>query len=184
MNDVVFCNQCGLAVTLAARSCNRCGASMPVANSRVATFPLAYASFGERFAALFLDVLLMMLIIFPSVFILGGVIGLAGAIVEMPTDGRRLVAKITGIAFSVLVRWFYFAGCESSVWQGTVGKKILGIRVTDMFGNRISFGRATVRFFGRILSTVCLGLGFWSVLWDQYSQGWHDKIAGTLVLDK
>lgn len=143
-----------------------------------------YASFARRFAAMFLDGILMILAIFPSAFIIGLVIGVAGVLVQMPYQGRLLVAKLSGFVFAVLVRWFYFAACECSVWQATPGKKALGIRVTDLQGNRISFGRATKRFFSKYISSLALGFGFWCVLWDQRSQGWHDRIADTLVLNR
>ncbi|MGY3041017.1 putative RDD family membrane protein YckC [Rhodanobacter sp. TND4EL1] len=77
----------------------------------------------------------------------------------------------------------YFAICESSAWQGTVGKLALGIRVTDMNGNRISFPRAIGRYFAKILSTIIIFIGFLMVAWTQRKQGLHDLICGTLVLN-
>jgi len=82
-----------------------------------------------------------------------------------------------------LVTWLYFALCESSVWQGTPGKLALGIRVTDMDGQRLSFMRATGRYFAKIISYVTLGVGFLMVAWTQRKQGLHDLIAQTLVLN-
>ncbi len=152
-------------------------ASPPVAG-------LSYASFGQRFAAMFLDGVLIALVAFPASFMLGIAVGIAGTIVKMPHRGTILVAQITGVVLVILVRWFYFAGCESSAWQATLGKKALNIQVTDVQGRRISFGRASKRFFSKYLSSFCLGFGFWSVLWNQRSQGWHDRIADTLVLSK
>lgn len=77
----------------------------------------------------------------------------------------------------------YFAVCESSTWQGTLGKLALGIRVTDLQGNRISFPRALGRYFAKILSAIILGIGFLMVAWTQRKQGLHDLIVGTLVLN-
>lgn len=95
-----------------------------------------------------------------------------------------MVDKLSKAALLVLVRWLYFAGCESSAWQGTLGKRVVGICVTDLEGQRISFGRATARFFSKYISILGFGFGYWSVLWDPRSQGWHDRIADTFVVDK
>ena len=77
----------------------------------------------------------------------------------------------------------YFAVCESSAWQGTLGKLALGIRVTDLQGKRISFPRALGRYFAKILSAIILGIGFLMVAWTQRKQGLHDMICDTLVLN-
>jgi uncharacterized RDD family membrane protein YckC len=82
-----------------------------------------------------------------------------------------------------LITWAYFAVCESSAWQGTVGKLALGIRVVDEQGRRISFLRATGRFFAKYLSTLIIFIGFLMVAWTRRKQGLHDIIAGTLVLN-
>jgi uncharacterized RDD family membrane protein YckC len=79
--------------------------------------------------------------------------------------------------------WLYFAVCESSSWQGTLGKLALGIRVTDMQGAKISFPRALGRYPAKYLSALILGIGFLMVAWTQRKQGLHDLIAGTLVLN-
>jgi uncharacterized RDD family membrane protein YckC len=77
----------------------------------------------------------------------------------------------------------YFALCESSAWQGTLGKLALGIRVTDLQGRRISFPRALGRYFAKFLSAIILGIGFLMVAWTQRKQGLHDMICDTLVLN-
>lgn len=83
---------------------------------------------------------------------------------------------------SLLVTWLYYALCESSSWQGTVGKKVCGLRVTDMNGSQINFGKATGRHFGKILSGLILGIGFIMIAFTEQKQGLHDIMAGTLVL--
>ena len=80
------------------------------------------------------------------------------------------------------IHWLYEALLTSSSWQGTLGKKILNLRVTDMAGNRISFGRATGRFFGKIISGMALYIGFIMVGFTERKQGLHDLIVGTQVL--
>ncbi len=84
----------------------------------------------------------------------------------------------------VIFRWIYFAGMESSQKQATIGKMVLGVIVTDLKGNRIDFGRATVRYFSKILSQALFYGGYAMVLVTEKKQGMHDKIADTLVLTK
>lgn len=81
-----------------------------------------------------------------------------------------------------LIAWLYFAGMESSRLQGTIGKKILGMKVTDLKGNRISFWRATARYFGRMLSRVLLLLGFVTILFTKKKQAIHDMITRTVII--
>lgn len=82
-----------------------------------------------------------------------------------------------------VLTWLYFAVCESSVWQATLGKRALGLRVTDLEGRRLSFMRATGRYFGKLLSAFILCIGFLMVAWTQRKQGLHDLLAQTLVLN-
>lgn len=80
--------------------------------------------------------------------------------------------------------WVYFAALESSEWQATVGKMVCGLIVVDEFGKRISFGRATGRYFAKTLSTLILGIGFIMIGFTRRKQGLHDMLAGTLVTGK
>lgn len=85
---------------------------------------------------------------------------------------------------TVVMFWLYYAIQESSSRQATVGKLALGIRVTDLDGNRVSFGRATGRFFAVIVTGLSLGIGYLVMLWSQHRQCIQDLIARTLVLRK
>ncbi len=82
-----------------------------------------------------------------------------------------------------LADWLYSATLESSAWQATLGKKIVGLKVTDADGHRLSFARATGRHFGKFLSNI-LFLGFILAGFTEKKQGLHDLIAGTLVIRK
>jgi uncharacterized RDD family membrane protein YckC len=82
----------------------------------------------------------------------------------------------------IVVSWLYFAKMESSEKQATIGKKAMGIYVTDVNGQRLTFGRATGRFFAKIISSmVPLYIGFIMAGFTQKKQALHDMIAGTLV---
>lgn len=81
-----------------------------------------------------------------------------------------------------MLDWLYFAIFECSAWSATPGKKLLGLIVVDDEGRRISFLRATARYFAKFLSAVLLLLGFLCIGWNRRKRGLHDVIAGTLVL--
>jgi len=83
----------------------------------------------------------------------------------------------------VLGVWLYEALLTSSSWQGTVGKRVLRLKVTDLAGNKISFARATGRFFAKLLFRLILtSLVYIVVAFTERKQGLHDLVAGTLVM--
>ena len=78
--------------------------------------------------------------------------------------------------------WLYYALFEASRLQGTPGRLLLGMKVTDKNGNRISFGRATGRHFAKFISSFILCIGYIMVAFTEKKRGLHDMIAGTLVI--
>ena len=78
----------------------------------------------------------------------------------------------------------YFVILESSRWQGTFGKKTLGIIVTDLNGNRISVRNAFGRYIAQFFSTILFCFGYIMIAFSDKKQGLHDKIAKTLVIYK
>ncbi|MFL5758687.1 MAG: RDD family protein [Thermomicrobiales bacterium] len=81
-----------------------------------------------------------------------------------------------------LIDWLYYAWQESSRHQATIGKRALGIVVTDLHGNRISFGRAIGRHFAHYISFLTLLIGYLIQPFTKRRQALHDLIAGTLVV--
>jgi uncharacterized RDD family membrane protein YckC len=92
--------------------------------------------------------------------------------------------QLIGSVLNLVMGWLYHAGMESSTKQATLGKLACGLVVTDMNGARLSFGRATGRYFAKILSALILCIGFIMVAFTQKKQGLHDMIASTLVVKK
>lgn len=78
--------------------------------------------------------------------------------------------------------WLYYAVMESSVRQATFGKQALGLKVTGMYGERISFGTATIRYFGKILSHAIMGIGYIMAAFTEKKQALHDMLASCLVI--
>jgi uncharacterized RDD family membrane protein YckC len=139
----------------------------------------AYAGFWLRFLAYIIDTLILSAVFLPLGFVLGLLMAASGADENSPV--LQLVnLGINGV--SILAGWLYQAAFESSSWQGTVGKKALGLRVTDMNGQRITFGRATGRYFAKILSGMICLVGFIMAAFTERKQALHDMLANTLVL--
>ena len=136
-----------------------------------------YAGFWKRVAAFIIDYIIVLLIL----FVLGFVLGFT--MVVLVTDDRAAIVG-AGYILGVVCWWIYFAVMESSPTQGTLGKMALGIKVTDLAGSRISFGRASGRHFGKIMSSFILGAGFFMVAITKKKQGLHDEVAGCLVVNK
>lgn len=153
-----------------------------------------YAGFWKRVGAYILDAIILYI---PNMLIMKAMGGDAAqatmrqAMLAAPGDPHAMMAAYgqfySSIAAASLITtaltWLYFALCESSAWQATVGKLALGIRVTDLQGNRISFLRALGRYPAKILSSLILFIGFLMVAWTQRKQGLHDIICSTLVLN-
>jgi uncharacterized RDD family membrane protein YckC len=147
---------------------------------------VVYAGFWRRWAALFLDQLILSIPLGMIFFFLALAMGLTGA---MGSSTQPPVAAILGMEFGFYLIWwtaalFYFATQESSEAQATFGKRALGIKVTDTEGRRLSFKHAMGRWFAAALSYMSIYIGFLMAGFTQRKQGLHDVIASTLVVDK
>jgi len=79
--------------------------------------------------------------------------------------------------------WCIYNTCfHSSNWQATIGKRVLGLKVVNIYGERISFARALGRHFALNLSILLLYIGILMIEWTEYMQGLHDLIAKTYVI--
>jgi uncharacterized RDD family membrane protein YckC len=141
-----------------------------------------YAGFWIRFVAVMIDALALGIVVWPISGILALMIGAAGNQVNMPGIGIHLVRGIVIWSLFIFAGWIYEAGLESSSKQATLGKMALGLKVTDEKGQRISFARASGRFFSKLLSRMILFIGYIMAGFTARKQALHDMIAGTLVV--
>jgi uncharacterized RDD family membrane protein YckC len=147
---------------------------------------LSYAGFWLRFVAFIIDVIVTNII----GFIFGFIIGFFAAVMYGPEvvqprpDGSSppLLLVVQGV--SVFLTLAYYTIMECSPAQATVGKMALGLKVTDLQGQRISFANAMGRTGGKLLSSLTLGIGFIIAAFTEKKQALHDMIAGTLVVRK
>ncbi len=139
----------------------------------------SWGGFWIRVLAYIIDAMILQ---FASSILSAVVVAVVLAGAGVGAGEEATVAVLVAVyAIAVLGNWLYFALMESSHWQGTVGKQALKLVVTDLNGERIGFGRATGRYFAKILSAMIFLFGFFMVGWTQRKQGLHDMIAGTLV---
>lgn len=132
-----------------------------------------YAGFWIRFGATLIDLLFwLIIIIVPLSFIYG----------EEYWVGDKFYYGIWDGVFSyilpfVLTIWFWLK------YFGTPGKIIIKLKIVDeKTGGKLSVGQAIGRYFAYIPATLPFFLGFIWVGFDKKKQGWHDKLAGTVVI--
>jgi uncharacterized RDD family membrane protein YckC len=146
----------------------------PMANAPFPPLPYEpYVGFWRRVFATVIDSILISI-----------ALGSAAAILMplMNPTSDQMVIEQRAAWLSLIVWWLYYALLESSPWQATLGKMVVGARVVDLAGARISFLQATGRTFGKILSSLILGIGFLMVAFNARKQALHDLMAQTLVV--
>jgi len=207
----MYCPKCGRETESGGRFCQWCGADTRVAPPKAVIRKKVgdistekYAGLGRRIASGIIDILFLIvfdLIVAGFLTVLAWFMQRVSPISEsvlmlyqyyrhVPRTDAYGNAVNTAVPsqillsagiFLLLVPWLYFAYLESSRNQATLGKLAVRIAVTDMQGNRITFARATLRFFAMSLSFFTLCVGFIIPAFTRYKQGLHDMVAGTLI---
>ncbi|OQW93149.1 MAG: hypothetical protein BWK79_12675 [Beggiatoa sp. IS2] len=139
-----------------------------------------YAGFWRRLTATVIDTLLLSVILAPLLYLIHG----SDYFQALSTHDLTLVEQfnwrdtlINQVIPSLLAIFFWMK------YLGTPGKLLLDCNVVDArTGQRIRFWQGVVRSLGYVISSLPLGLGFLWILWDRRKQGWHDKMAGTVVI--
>lgn len=154
--------------------------------------PSPFAGFWLRFVALIIDAIIIMFGAGIFIALIVAIIGV-GAIQSAFENSDNspdffpftivfgFIVAFLGIAVG---EWLYFAWMESSSHQGTLGKISLGLIVTDLQGRRITFARATGRYFSKIITNMTFYIGYIMAGFTEKKQALHDMIASCLVLRK
>ena len=140
----------------------------------------SYAGLWRRFVAYIIDACIILTASFVIITAFVAIITAFNGVMNESIEARMEVI-LRRILYSVGA-WLYFALCESSRSQATPGKLALGIKVVGPDGARISFGRATGRFFATALSNLTLGAGYVMVAFTPKKQALHDMIAHFFVV--
>lgn len=202
----MYCSRCGAVTPEGTALCSHCGQTLSVAANMARVPPLSvsaagpayaavprleYAGFWLRALAYLIDSAVIgiafVVILIPLIFLtgLGDLLSRFHPDEDMSDFGLFLILGLVFLAttVSLVVTWLYHALLESSDWQATLGKKLLGLVVTDMAGQRVSFGRSTGRHFAKIITNmVPLFIGYFIAAFTEKKQALHDMIAGCLVL--
>lgn len=146
-----------------------------------------YAGFWRRLVAYTVDniilniVFIVLTVIVTTAFVLGAMSSNNRAWVADLTDPARinlLVLPVTALYIIMSIAYFtYFHGIKGR----TPGKMLMGLEVLSANGTPIGFGIAFLRSVGYMVSSI-LYIGFIWAAFDKRKQGWHDKIAGTVVI--
>lgn len=132
-----------------------------------------YAGFWIRFGAFLIDFVILFVILFVLLSIIyGDDYWVSNQLVHGFWD-----AILNYVLPIVVTVWFWLR------YLGTPGKMILGLKIVDATsGEKLSLGQAVGRYFAYILSAIPVGLGFLWIAFDDKKQGWHDKLAGSVVV--
>lgn len=155
--------------------------------------PSPFAGFWLRLVAHIIDSLLSVCAIVAIALLVAAVAGFGSLRTAFENqdaaDNIFTFAIVSAICTAILMilaaSWLYYAAMESSSYQGTLGKMALGLIVTDLQGRRVTFGRASGRFFAKIITgLIPFALGYIMAGFTEKKQALHDMIAGCLVLRK
>ena len=122
---------------------------------------MSYAPFKKRIYAFLLDYLVIATY---GIFVVGTISFVFRAYMEPLFSSSPITAELTGFFIITLPISLYFILCECSKWQGTLGKKKMGIRVVDGFGQRIGISRSTIRTAVKFLPWEIAHFGVWRLM--------------------
>jgi uncharacterized RDD family membrane protein YckC len=168
--------------------------SVPAYPPVAASLSQPYAGFWLRLVAYIIDSVILMLGLCVLVGLIAAVLG-AGFFRNLSNMGEEVNSApnvfgpifvlmiLTFIFLAIAANWLYYAWFESSEHQATLGKMALGLIVTDMEGRRITFARASGRFFAKIVTgLIPFFIGYIMAGFTAKKQALHDMIASCLVL--
>lgn len=137
------------------------------------TAPQYFASFDQRLLAAVIDYFILFLVYIVVVLC---------CFVFVNGQGERISFALLLLPLIPVFKFIYGVFAEASAKQGTIGKILLSIKVTDMGGARVSIGLSFLRNLGKVLSVAPLFFGYLYSFLNKKQQCFHDVAAGTLVI--
>ena len=136
---------------------------------------LKYVGFWKRFLAALLDVFLILLITLPFLFLIYGSDFVQDSAEDASNSSFDILVNYILPAFVTILLWKYF--------QATPGKMVFKATIVDKTtGGKPSLGQLIIRYLGYIVSMGPIGFGFIWIAFDKKKQGFHDKLANTVVV--
>jgi uncharacterized RDD family membrane protein YckC len=146
----------------------------PRAQSQI-TNDTQFGGFWRRFAAVVVDFFAMLIpILLVSTLLRASIF----FVTDIDLDVLNFIESIV----TMCMWWLYYSLFDSSSWQATLGKRALRLKVVDLDGKRISFARASGRFFAKYLSALTFCIGYMLAGWTKRKRSLHDMIAKTYVI--
>lgn len=200
----MYCEQCGKKIAETAKFCPYCGNAVGIVDnaqsqqsvkqemstptsletkqgstpaSHEAKQEQKYVGFWARFAASFLDWILINILCIPAWIFLIYRAQYPSGLDDSDVEGTILLYSALYILAQIilLVLWF--------VKRASVGKMAISAKIVDAKTGKAPTKKQLIgRYFAYVLSTLPLGLGFLWIAFDSKKQGWHDKLAGTAVI--
>ena len=141
---------------------------------------IAYAGFWRRCAAFVIDALILSVCFYAVLFAIIAALALGGAFAKVPEDhvpGWMVLAYFGLVASFYACAAAYYSLQESSAHQATLGKRALGIKVTDAQGRRLTRRHALGRWFAAALSYLTFYIGFLLAAFTERKRALHDMVA-------
>lgn len=182
-SQAVRCTSCGATNPAAADSCFNCGTELrattpePVAAGSASLTEMTYAGFWIRLVAFVVNTVLLTPVYLTILFLIGQGLHLIGA-GDLFEEALSLLVTLAALLVAAIdMRFIADLG-------GTPGQLVLGLRVVDASGHRLSRPTTAARYVVFVVGVVALLLGPLWVAWDRRKQGWHDKVTGAFVVRK
>lgn len=181
----MYCPRCGVEAVSGARFCQSCGYPTPdfperlhnSVTARPEATNITVAGFWERFSARMLDSVLTYIAAIPLMLI----VGFPFYWIRATNDPEPLWAGLAILA-AWFVAWVSYYSILHGAYGQTIGKILLGVKVTEVSGKPISYGRALVRSIAEILSVIPLSVGYLIAVFNPRRRALHDFISGTVVV--
>lgn len=155
---------------------------IPPSGSAVSERPFVYGSVIARFFAMMIDLMIvsgaLIVLFIPLTFVAA-----FSSLIAAPLLAVLNISLMPSFfLLSVFAHWLYFATMESGPRGATFGKRLFGLRVCTQEGKRLRFGRASLRYFSKIISAFPFMLGYIMAFVTNRKQALHDLIAETIVI--
>ena len=180
----MFCSRCGTWAPDDLTTCTLCGLALQVDNWPKPVEParppapvvalVTYGGFWRRVAGVVIDGVVLY---FPA-----AIVRVWLGLPAWGSSGEFTPAVVVAFLFEMLIDWLYAATLISSAGRGTLGQRVMDLHVTDLAGGRVSFLRASVRYWATLLTFATGGIGGLIQLWTARRQTLHDMVAGTVVV--